>query len=68
MDPSTMDKYTGPMLQNVTDNDIVALVIELGGHHTDLMYSDPRDPMCVIQARAIERDFIAKWIDDWSAR
>ena len=57
-----------PMIQNITnreEDDLVAVLIELGGHHTDLMYSDPRDPPCVVQARAVEREYILKWIDEW---
>jgi lysosomal Pro-X carboxypeptidase len=54
-------------VQNITDRDLIALVIPLGGHHTDLMYSNPeRDPKCVKEARRIERDYIAKWVEQWN--
>jgi len=65
MDP-TVGNYTGPMVQNITkDGSMIALIIEFGGHHTDLMYSDPRDPQCVKDARHIENDFITSWIREW---
>ena len=55
-----------PIVQNVTDNDVVAVLIPYGGHHTDLMYSDPiHDPECVVKARLIERDYVVKWINQW---
>jgi pimeloyl-ACP methyl ester carboxylesterase len=57
--------YDGPMLQNITENDVLALIIEYGGHHTDLMYSSKLDPNCVKEARRIEKDYVAKWIADW---
>jgi Serine carboxypeptidase S28 len=58
--------FTGSMVQNVTDTDIIALIIEFGGHHTDLMYSNVLDPQCVTKARAIEKSYITKWISDWA--
>lgn len=58
----------GAVVQNVTDRDVIALVIPFGGHHTDLMYSSAQDPHCVTEARQIERTYIAKWIRAWRAR
>jgi lysosomal Pro-X carboxypeptidase len=74
MDPTTSrppkknnEKGEGASLQNITDRDLIALVIPLGGHHTDLMYSNPEhDPKCVKEARRIESDYIAKWIEQWN--
>lgn len=66
--PFDMVRYDGPMLQNITDNDVLALVIEYGGHHTDLMYSSPLDPECVKKARSIEKDYVTKWITDFYRR
>jgi pimeloyl-ACP methyl ester carboxylesterase len=65
MDPLDNPPYKGPMVQNITDS-IIALLIEYGGHHTDLMYSDKDDPACVINARKIEKEHIAKWIAGWN--
>jgi pimeloyl-ACP methyl ester carboxylesterase len=50
----------------VTDS-IVAVVIEYGGHHTDLMYSHPNDPAGVRAARLVELQQIEKWIHDWKS-
>lgn len=63
-----LGRYEGPMVQNITeDGGLAALIIEFGGHHTDLMYSDPNDPPCVTEARKVERDFIARWIKEWNS-
>ena len=58
----------GLYVQNITtDNDsLIALIMEYGGHHTDLMYSDPVDPPCITQARRIETAYIARWIQKWN--
>jgi pimeloyl-ACP methyl ester carboxylesterase len=64
MDPLNHPSYGGPMVQNITES-IIALIIQFGGHHTDLMYSDERDPDCVKEARSIEKDHITKWIAEW---
>lgn len=53
------------IIQNITDTDIVALIIPFGGHHTDLMYSRHDDPECVTEARQLEKEFIARWIENW---
>jgi len=52
-------------VQNITENDVIALIIPFGGHHTDLMYSSDSDPECVTEGRKIEERFIARWIDHW---
>jgi hypothetical protein len=49
-------------VQNITENDVVALIIPFGGHHTDLMYSSDADPNSVSEARNAEYTFIARWI------
>jgi len=54
--------YTGPVVQKITDTDVIALIIEHGGHHTDLMYSSDSDPASVTKAREIQHDYISKWI------
>lgn len=52
-------------IQNITENDVVALIIPFGGHHTDLMYSSESDPKCITEGRKIEESFIARWVLDW---
>lgn len=54
--------YNGPSIQNITENDIIALIIEYGGHHTDLMYSSKSDPDCVTRARQVIKGYLIKWI------
>lgn len=63
-DPSTIPSYKGPVVRQIgsESQNMIALMIEFGGHHTDLMYSDDKDPECVRKARNIEKEYIAKWI------
>jgi lysosomal Pro-X carboxypeptidase len=50
----TVGGYKGPVIQNLTsDGSMIALIIRFGGHHTDLMYSNPNDPQCVKDARRL---------------
>ena len=50
------------MVQNVSaDGSQIALVLDLGAHHLDLMFSDPRNPPCFAKARAIEEERIKAW-------
>jgi len=54
------------IVQNITKNgEIVALVLDLGAHHLDLMYSHKKDPPCVEAGRIIHQDYIKRWIRDW---
>jgi len=56
----------GLYVQNITEDDrMIALVIAVGGHHTDLMYSNPADPPSVRMARQIQRDYIHRWIGEF---
>ena len=56
----------GLYVQNITDSaGLVAVIMEYGGHHTDLMYSSWHDPPCIKAARDIEERFIRKWIQEW---
>ena len=41
-------------------------VMEFGGHLTDLMYSHPRDPEGVREARVVEGQEIETWIHEWT--
>ena len=54
-------------IHHVTDS-ILAVVMEFGGHHTDLMYSHPLDPPSVREARTVERHEIEKWIHKWTTK
>jgi len=56
----------GLYIQNITDSaGLVAVIMEYGGHHTDLMYSSWHDPPCITAARDVEERFIRKWIQEW---
>jgi hypothetical protein len=53
------------MVQNVTES-VIALLMEHGGHHADLMLSDKDDPKCVADARQTEKEHVAKWTARWN--
>ena len=66
-DDRTFD-FDCSILQNITnDGGIVAIIIDRGAHHLDLMYSDERDPKSVRKGRLIEEAFIYSWIQEWRA-
>ncbi|KAL7578124.1 hypothetical protein ACA910_012571 [Epithemia clementina (nom. ined.)] len=50
-------------------NGIASLLLDYGGHHVDLMYSDSHhDPPSFTAARKIERLYVASWIQEfWNA-
>jgi lysosomal Pro-X carboxypeptidase len=57
----------GLSLQKINDRDLVALIMDYGGHHTDLMFSSPLDPPSISKAREIEKEYISKWVEQfWS--
>ena len=56
----------GTEIQNITkDGSIIALTLDLGGHHLDLMFSSDDDPPCAKSARDIEDEHITRWIEEW---
>ena len=65
-----MSRYNavpGLTVQHVTST-VMSVNMDLGGHHTDLMYSNVElDPPCVTYARLIERDNIDRWIKNFWA-
>ncbi len=62
-----MIEYDCDMVQNITkDGSVIALLLDLGAHHLDLMYSSNQDPICAKVARLIEEEHISKWIDEWN--
>ena len=55
----------GPMVQNISaDGSQIALVLDLGAHHLDLMFSDERNPPCFHKAREIETRMIREWFQE----
>jgi len=59
----------GLYLQNITETGtVVAVIMDYGGHHTDLMYSSFCDPPSITAARDAEERFVRKWIKEWWER
>ena len=55
------------VVQNITkDASVLSILLPLGAHHLDLMFPTDNDPKCVVQARTIQKDYIAQWIKDWN--
>jgi hypothetical protein len=55
----------GLYIQNISNSGMIALLMEYGGHHTDLMYSSEKDPPCIKEARKIEEQLVRRWISEW---
>ena len=54
--------YTGPWLRNISSSkDVSALILPLGAHHLDLMFSDDDDPPEATYARRVEYAAIDRW-------
>ena len=52
-------------VQNISaDGSQIALVLDLGAHHLDLMFSHPSNPPCFAEARKIEKARITQWIQE----
>jgi lysosomal Pro-X carboxypeptidase len=63
-----LDPWSSAGVYGKDSPSIVSIIIELGGHHTDLMYSRDEDPPCVKKARAQETKLIMGWINDWNSK
>lgn len=54
----------GGVTQNLTDS-LIAVLIEDGAHHLDLRHKNPLDPPSVVQARKLEKSYMAQWIKEY---
>ena len=55
-------RYAGPWLRNISSSrDVSALILPLGAHHLDLMFSDDDDPPEAPYARMVEYAAIDRW-------
>ena len=55
-------RYAGPWLRNISSSkDVSALILPLGAHHLDLMFSDDDDPPEATYARRVEYAAIDRW-------
>nr|XP_048697125.1 lysosomal Pro-X carboxypeptidase isoform X2 [Caretta caretta] len=54
----------GGVTRNITDS-LTAIVIPEGAHHLDLRASNPSDPKSVLQARALEVQYMKQWIEKY---
>lgn len=48
-------------------NNLRTIMIPEGAHHLDLMFSNEDDPLSVLDARRIENEMIASWIEQKAA-
>ncbi|GKY95241.1 hypothetical protein MPSEU_000486700 [Mayamaea pseudoterrestris] len=58
----------GVFMQNISNQGMIALIMELGGHHTDTMYDDKADPPSIRFVREVERINIVEWIRQWNSQ
>lgn len=59
--------HFGGILQNISET-VVAVIIENGAHHIDLMFTDPVDVQYpdILAAREFERQHMMQWVDEAS--
>ncbi len=56
----------GGLTESVSDS-VVAVFIEQGAHHLDLMFGHPDDPPSVRAARQLEASMIVRWVQEHAA-
>lgn len=54
--------HGGGVMVNISDS-VVAVIISEGAHHLDLMFSHPLDPDSVKEARRVELEHVARWVE-----
>jgi len=56
------DPWSGGGVTQSISESLVAILIEGGAHHLDFMWSNPLDPPSVLQARALEKQHMWRWV------
>ena len=51
------------MTKNISSS-VVAVLLDQGAHHLDLMFPSDNDPPCAKMARDLEETHIRKWIKE----
>ncbi|OQR87804.1 lysosomal Pro-X carboxypeptidase [Achlya hypogyna] len=62
------DPWSGyGVLESLSDS-LLAVEIDGGAHHLDLMFSNPLDPVSVTKARKLEMHHVRRWVHDKKAK
>uniref|UniRef100_A0A7S1IYG6 Uncharacterized protein n=1 Tax=Eutreptiella gymnastica TaxID=73025 RepID=A0A7S1IYG6_9EUGL len=62
-----LDPWSAAGVLHDVSESLVAVVMPHGAHHSDLFFSRPSDPPDVVRARAIEEQWVHKWVGErWS--
>ncbi|KAJ8976980.1 hypothetical protein NQ317_006172 [Molorchus minor] len=62
-----LDPWSGYGVLTNYSSDVIALIIEEGAHHSELRAAHENDPMSVIGTRAIIKDRIYNWINEYNS-
>lgn len=54
---------SGGVTKNISSS-VVAVLLDLGAHHLDLMFPSENDPPCAKMARDLEETHIRRWITE----
>jgi lysosomal Pro-X carboxypeptidase len=57
-----LDPWSGTGVLESASESVIALKVEGGAHHLDLMFATPLDPPGVVAAREVEKQHMNRWI------
>lgn len=57
-----LDPWSGTGVLESAFESVIALKVEGGAHHLDLMFATPLDPPGVVAAREVEKQHMTRWI------